>query len=135
MIRLEFKQNRKTFSKLKKEKLYMTSEVILYLMKNVCLYNVSIILSFDTIRQKINRRKSGFLDKKVIICDLEWFLRSHFILWKICVFSIIWFINKCSRNKKDDIFVRYRRTFVLNKCRISIHKFILFLSIFDQICV
>ena len=38
-----------------------------------------------------------------IVCDLEWPLRSYLILWKICVFIILLFIeifNKCARKKK-----------------------------------
>ena len=57
----------------------------------------------------INRRKSEFLNKKVIVCDLYWRLRSYLILWKICVFTmlafreIFRFINECARKKKAKI--------------------------------
>ena len=61
---------------------------------------------------KTNRRKSEFLNKKVVLYDLEWPLRSYLILRKICVFTMLafieifnknWFINEYARKKKTKI--------------------------------
>ena len=86
--------------------------------------------------QSINntkKTKSRFLNRKVIFCDLEWPLRSYFILQKNCVFTMLAFIdfflsksvNERARKKKAKItesysfLVRYRRTYVLNNTIIS----------------
>ena len=45
----------------------------------------------------INRRKSEFLIEMVIICDLEWPLRSYLILWKICIFTMLALIKSFNK--------------------------------------
>ena len=58
------------------------------------------------------------------MCDLEWPLMSYFILWKICVFSMLAFIEILITKKKDKswnhevtefFFLKFKRTYVLNK--------------------
>ena len=74
----------------------------LCISQSLFFHNVQRHLFLQSIN-KTNRRKSKFLNKKVIVCDLEWPLRSYLILWKICIFTILLFIeifNKCARKKK-----------------------------------
>ena len=50
----------------------MTFEIILYLMKNLCLYKVGIhikVLIWLDGKQKCIKEKEGVLNKKVKVCD------------------------------------------------------------------
>ena len=94
-------KNQKIFYKLKSQNKSnfmwppMTSEDMLYSMKKLCLYNVNIYIKFWYVLKQIYWRKSEFINKKVFLCDHEWHwpLRSYFILWKMCVFLMLAFID------------------------------------------
>ena len=90
---------------------YLKGKCPLCISQTLFFHNVQRYCFFQSINN-INRRKSVFLIKKVIICDLEWPLRScldfieNFHLHNVSIHRKFYqnrFINECVRKKQAKI--------------------------------
>ena len=97
-------------------------------------------------------RKSEFLNKRDIVCDLERPLSSYLILWKIWVFTMLAFIEffkkicaqtillerkklkSCNPGvtESQSFLVRYRRTYVLNNNNLDFCSYGQLLALFSS---